>query len=125
MLIHTGYKHISDFTGYGFIISDIVYEQEIYKGNKDRSIKLSTSQIGKTASRIKQNPPGFVILDIEYWLNNWRYIDNKQKYTIIQRYSDTVQRLKKLSPGYKIGYYGVVPAWAHWNIISSENKFRQ
>ncbi|MCK9606705.1 MAG: hypothetical protein M0R33_09700 [Methylomonas sp.] len=133
MFIHTGYKNTPDFSKYGFSKSTIIYEQQIY-GPKETRDDISKQNLNKISAIVLTDNSGVVILDIEHWFKNWGRKSNSQKKEVINRYSNTLDELRMAHPGHKFGYFGVVPAWAHRDIISSqkllskwfdENEFRK
>lgn len=124
IFIDTGYKHAPDFSKYGFSKSTIIYEQQIYSPKENRE-NISQQNLNKVAAIVLTQSSDYVILDIEHWFKNWRKKNNSEKQKIIKRYTNTVDELREALPGHKFGYYGVVPAWAHWNVMSSDIQQRK
>lgn len=122
MMIHTGYKNTPAFTELGFVKSEIIYEQEIFAHKEDRSNPLSKRHYEKITNKLDETD-GYAILDIEYWLKDWRRFNYKQKFNMVHRYADTLRETKKVNQNKKLGFFRVVPAWAHWDIISSQEHF--
>ncbi|MCQ8105926.1 hypothetical protein NP590_17595 [Methylomonas sp. SURF-2] len=124
MFIHTGYKHAPDFSKYGFSKSTIIYEQQIY-GAKESRDAINKQNLNRISAIVLTESSEFVILDIEHWFKNWGRKSNRQKMEVINRYSNTLYELRATLPGHKFGYYGVVPAWAHWDVIRSEKQLKK
>ena len=124
MYIHTGYTNEPSFKEYGFKDSIIIYEQNIYDNNEYRG-SITSQHINKIVSVVKKGSSNIVILDIEYWLRGWRRKSYFEKYRIINRYVKTMTDLHTKLPGVKLGYYGVIPVWSHWDIIDSDKIFEK
>ncbi|MCI0562824.1 MAG: hypothetical protein MN733_30450 [Nitrososphaera sp.] len=120
MFIHVSNANAPDFADYGFGNSFIVYEQEFYDANQDRNQPIPDSRLRDVAEKIKRKalPREFVQLDIEAWKGQTIL----EQYSISRRYEDTILRLKSWLPGRKVGYYGVAPVWAHWDLASHSSK---
>lgn len=123
MFIHTGYKHAPDFSKYGFSKSTIIYEQQIF-GAKERKYNVSQQNLNKVSAIVLTENSDYVIIDIETWFENWRSKSNSQKMEVISGYSNALEEFRRALPGHKFGYYGVVPAWAHWDVIRSDKLLR-
>jgi hypothetical protein len=114
LLEHIGYLGAPDFSQYGFEKSYIVYEQFLYDQNEDRKQAIKQSRIQRVAHRIRRtlSPGSFVQLDIE----GWHESDPRQQGWVRQQYLTTIQRFKTELPEYQLGYYRIVPVWAHWDM---------
>lgn len=122
-LIHTGYINVPDFKQWGFSDSQIIYEHEFYPGKEDRNKLIKPSKMNEVSEMISKKDGELVILDIEHWLVGRKRRSHSANFKIAHRYADTLNEMKKQNPDKKFGYFRVVPAWAHWDIISSEKQF--
>ncbi len=111
-----------DFEQYGFSPSKIVYQQSLYDSPKKFNNPITKNYLLKISEEIKNKDSEiiYVQLDIETWLGK----SPISSPAILDRYKRTLIDFKKLMGSeYKVGYYRIAPAWAHWNL--PQNKARE
>jgi len=114
MLYHISNPGAPDFSQYGFTESFIVYEQFLYRSSDSRWKPVKDRRIEQQARKIRQSLPvgGFVQIDIE----GWHTTHGMSPDWIRESYRSTMARIKAALPDYRVGYYRIVPVWAHWDM---------
>ena len=114
MLYHISHKNSPDFARLGFKDSYIVYEQELIKPGSNKLENIKPEKMRLVIDNVKKRmPPGsYIQIDIESWIG--RTEKGRQKARSL--YLSTIQELKSGLAGYRLGYYRIVPYWAHWDI---------
>ena len=118
MLYHISNVGAPAFTDYGFEPSYIVYEQFLYDHNESRKQAIKQYRLTHQANKIRHALPAgsFVQLDIE----GWNSTNDDDQPWIREQYRSTLARMKELLPDYRLGYYRIVPVWAHWDMHKNE-----
>lgn len=114
MLFHISNVGAPDFKHYGFESSYIVYEQFLYDRHESRKQAIKQYRLAHQAKKIRQALPAgsYVQLDIE----GWHSTRDEDQPWIREQYRSTLARMQALLPDYRLGYYRIVPAWAHWEM---------
>lgn len=112
-MIETGYTNTPDFVEMGFSPIEVVYEQDFYSSHrkiKDRA-EINEKYLAKVEDRLSNLTKKYVVLDIEQWLVGWEKKDQQSRQVIVNRYVETISRIKKQVKAKEVGYFRVVPAW--------------
>ncbi len=123
MLYHVSNPGAPDFKAYGFETSYIVYEQYLYDSEDSRFEAITDRKIERQARKIRRALPSgaYVQIDIE----GWHPTHGMEPAWIRERYRSTMARIKARLPEYKVGYYRIVPVWAHWDMHKSTGHHKE
>lgn len=114
--IETGYTNPPDFSQYGFLDFNLIYEHQIYPHGVDRDSPVTDDMLNFEVGN------GPIVLDVEHWIINYSNKTHVEKNQVIHRYYDLIKRTKQIH-NKPVGVYAIIPAYMHPDSINSESRY--